>query len=129
MNDKQSTILEFDKLGAAGPVDALRQVAELFKQVTPVDIQLSSNGSSFHSISEGKDPHSGIVSVCGNLMEDSVILVKVELVRAPAGIRVSSETFFRHLSALGERIHLVPPVLEKESGHTSLWVELKVQAS
>jgi len=114
--------------GAAEPVEALHQVAGLCQKVAPLELKVSSDGSSFHLSGDDKILRKGILSARGKLTDDSVILVKIEVFRGPNNIQVSSNSFFKHLSALGGKTRIIPPP-EKVSEHSTLWVELKVKAS
>jgi hypothetical protein len=107
--------------------ETLRQVAELCKKAASLNLNIALDGSSFVLKSDEPTLPGGIVSAAGRL-DEGLILVNFELYRGPNEARVSSYAFFRHLSNLGERIRLVKP-REVKPGQSSLWVELKVQAS
>lgn len=108
-------------------MESLRQVADLCKKVVPLDLKIVQDGSSFTLNSDSKNLYRGIVSAFGKLNEKH-ILVKFELYRGPGDTRISSAEFFNLLAKLGDRIRPTTPQKEV-SGQSSLWVELKVQAT
>lgn len=110
------------------PLAALQQLAGLCRQVVPFDPEFSPCGSSFLLSDHGASPRRGIQSVMGKLVEEAIILVNVEVFRGPRSVRVSSSSFFQHLSQLGEKARL-SCLHDGSSEKSSLWIELKVQAS
>jgi len=113
--------------GKTGSQEALRQVAEICQKALSLPLVVSPDGSSFLSKSGEKKPPEGILSAAGKVEEDSVIVLRLELVRGPDTIRVPPVSFFKHLSSLGDKVCLLPPQ-EEEGGKVSLWVELKGKA-
>lgn len=110
------------------PLAALHQVAGLCRQVVPFEPEFSVSGSSFLLSGHGTRPRKGIQSLIGKLVDDSIILIRVEVFRGPRNVRVSSSSFFQHLSQLSEKARLVC-LQDGASDESSLLVELKVQAS
>jgi hypothetical protein len=125
----QIDLKNMDVWGSTEAQEALRQVADSCQNGLSLDLEISLDGSSFHSrIGEGK-PAMGILSVSGKIVDDTVIEVRMELVRGPKNIRVPSGSFFKHLSGMGDKIRLLPPQEETGCDVSSLWVELKAKAS
>ncbi len=136
MEVNESTVHRSAAWAVTGSIEALRQISEFCRQVTSINLQVSPEGASFYPlnapINAQKDQTSqqGILSIQGKLVEDSIILVRVELVKVKEAenLRVPSASFFKHLSNLKGKIRLLPPQAHI-SGHVSLRVELKVNAA
>lgn len=118
--------LKFWELSTAG--QALRQVAETARVACAAPIDVSSDGRSFATPSSHQ-PASGVVSLQGKLVDDAVIIVSLELMRAAAGVRVSAEALFAHLAKLSDRCRVAAPKARGARGDSSLWVELRVDAT
>lgn len=115
-------------LNYIAPKEAMQQIAGLCQQVTSIDLMVAPGESAFYPTKMDKINRNGILSIHGRLADDSVILVRIELVRGSGNLRVNSASFFKYLSTLSEKIRLIPPQ-EQAPGQFSLWVELKVKAS
>ncbi len=114
--------------GTEGTRETLVQVVDLCGKGLSIDLKVGADGCSFRSEEEKKNPRNGVLSVHGKSGDDSLISVRLELVRTPGDIRVPSGDFFKHLSSLGDKVLLLPPQ-EETSGLASLWVELNVKAT
>jgi hypothetical protein len=116
-----------DIWGAEGQREALCQVAEVCRKGLSLETNVAFDRLSFNSaIKAGKD-QSGILSISGTLRDDSVIVVRLEVVRGHNTMRVPSSPFFRHLSDLGNRVCLCAPD-EQKNGMVSLFIEIDVKA-
>jgi len=106
--------------------DALRQIADLCEKATRLRVVVSPVGLRFSS-TESVTKKEGILHLTGNVV-DGILTLQMELLRAVGNPRVCSSALFKHLSTLGEKVRLIPPILEI-SGAVSLCVELRVQAT
>ena len=107
--------------------EALRQIANLLKQIAPLNLHFSPNSQLFKLEGNKDIDKGGIISAHGKIVDDQTILVQIKLVEAPAGALMKAGSLFKHLASLGEKVQIVPPQ-EESSGLSSLWVELKIKA-
>ncbi len=106
--------------------DCVRQVASLCEQfISPAVID--ANGLSFVCSSNPPDKREGLVSAKGEVQDDGVLAIKLELVRAAKAVRVFPSMLFAHLAKLGERVRVIEPVSNGKD-EVSLWVEMRVLA-
>jgi hypothetical protein len=110
-----------------GPKKALKQVADICSKGLSLVLEVTDDGASFYSVRREKDQR-GILSVTGKLIDDSIISIRIELVRGHENLHVPSGPFFRHLSSLGNKIRILAPH-QTSNGESSLQVELSVKAS
>ena len=105
----------------------LHEVARLCQSRLSLDLVVSNDSTGFSTRSYEK-MSDGIQSANAKLLEEGVLLIRLELVRADRIERIDAGTYFELLSRLGPRVNLVPPE-QQGSETTSLWVELRVKAS
>lgn len=113
-----------DVWSSAGPREAMCQVTDLCRRGLSLECDLSADGKSF--VSKGSKQE-GILSLTGNLTDDSLITLRIALAEGRDSSRVPSGPFFRHLSSLGSRIRICPPVIGAYN-EVTLSVELDVKA-
>jgi hypothetical protein len=111
------------------PLEALKQVADLVSRAAALESSAALDGRSFHLNNPSKDPRPGILSASIELVDNSVILGRLELLRTSSRTRVDAAAIFGHLSSLGDRCRLLAPTTDSQTGENSLWVELKIQAT
>ena len=103
----------------------LHEVARLCQSSLALDIVVSDDSTRFSTKTTETNPD-GIQNATAKLLDEDVLLIRLELIRADRISRIEAGTYFEHLSNLGPRVNLVPP--EKTDKETSsLWVELKVK--
>jgi hypothetical protein len=108
--------------------EALRQVADLCVQALGLPLKVLPEGTSFSSQGAEKTGLRGVISCHGRLVEDDFILLECELFRGSGDLRMSTKTFFEHLSALGDKVRLAPPKPHPD-GEASYLVSLKIKAT
>jgi hypothetical protein len=102
----------------------LHQAVSLIKQVVGFDISIASDGKSFRSVAGDSKRHSGIQAAAGRL-DESILSIKLEVLRLSKICKVDPEALFGQLSELGERTRISQPEITDTLG-TQLWVEMKV---
>ena len=113
-----------DIWSSAGHREAMCQVTDLCRRGLSLELDLSADGTSFVSRGNRRD---GILSLTGKLTDDSLITLRIALAEGRDSSRVPSGPFFRHLSSLGSRIRICPPVIGAYN-EVTLSVELDVKA-
>ena len=105
----------------------LHEVVQLCQSRLSLDLVVSNDSTGFSTRASEEKPD-GIQSATAKLLEEDVLLIRLELVRADRIARIDAGAYFEHLSRLGPRVNLVPPE-QQGADTTSLWVELRVKAS
>lgn len=115
---------------SANPEEVVRQIAGLLeKAFVPMQVEVAASGKEFRTQPLEKHERRGVQSLQGRWVDDAAVIVRLELARASEGARVSAEVFFRQLSELGEKIHLIAPEKNAAAGISSLWAELRVRGT
>jgi len=127
--DQSECALQGTAWGKTASKETLLQVADLLgKQFRHLAVQPASSGQSFVSKPKDGVPQRGILSVRGESVEDSVIVVQMELARTGKNGLVSPTALFDLLANIGSQCRLISPQDNQEPGQTSLSVEMRVQA-
>jgi len=129
MTEQQATRNTVDPYGGTGPVQCMRQVADLLqKHYAPLRIRLLDGDKSFE-VAYGAELRQGICAVRGQLLDNEVLAVQLECARAPGELRVSAGALFARLAELGEKCRVVSPPSAPQDGATELWLEMRVAAA
>jgi len=114
----------------ASALSSFQQVAALIgRKFAQFEVKSAVSGRFFHTEMKRQGaPQQGVLGVHGKLCENLVARLKFEVLRVPAGMRVRAETLFGHLALLDEKSRVKAPVVDADSGETSLLIELPVQA-
>jgi hypothetical protein len=102
----------------------VHQTVNLIKQVVGFDISIASDGKSFCSVIDDSKHYSGIQGAAGRL-DESILSIKLEVLRLSKNCKVDPEALFRQLSELGEKIRIAEPEII-DPLRTLLWVEMKM---
>ena len=121
--DKKTTSTNLDTW--VQPTSVLAQLADIVCQATQLEATIAPDGKAFKSTSA--EPKPGIHATRGTLADD-IANIQLELLRAHPESRIAIGALFTQLGTISEKAHLLPPAPEKD-GTTSLWIELKVQAT
>ena len=105
----------------------IHEISRLCQDSLALNLVVSDDLTGFNTTTVA-DKTEGILSANAKMIDDDVLLIRFELVRAKRIARLDAGTYFEHLSVLGPRVTLVAPK-KQSSGETSLWVELKVKAA
>jgi len=106
----------------------LQQLIEVIRKVDSIELDLELDQKRFCFESGKKNKRKGFQSVLGEYTENSTIRIQIELVRASNKIRVDAGIFFKYLSELSDKIHLIAPDYSSKNNDSSLWVEFYIQA-
>lgn len=106
-------------------VNVLNEVAGLISQAVGLGLK---TGAEEHFLLEGGGG-TGITRAEGRLENQALICVRLEVLKTPADSRLSARRVFHHLSSLGERTRIVSAGTGDTGDSTSLWVEIRIQAS
>ncbi len=109
-----------------GPYVSLNQIATLISKCCSLEIEIDGDANSLCSVPKRR---SGIQSVAGAVVDSTVIHINFEIVRTRGQLRVPAGILFNRLSKLGEKCQIIKPPRKPADGETSLWVELKAQAT
>lgn len=126
MTEKTPLNVESASLYSSGSSAIVHQAVNLIKQVVGFDISTAPDGASFRSVTDDGKRHAGIQAVVGRL-EESVLFIKLEVLRVSRLCKVEPDAFFMQLSALGEKTRLAEPE-SADPFVTGLWVEMKLDA-
>ncbi len=105
---------------------ALDQVMALVAQA--LDMNIKSYGRQDSFTAEAKQARDGIQSVTGRLTDQGMILLQMELMTARAGLRMAIDPLFDQMSQLGEKVHIVQPEIDAQTGMIRYSIGLLVQA-
>jgi hypothetical protein len=113
--------------GKSRPEDVLRQTADLIEQTASFNVQMSRDGASFYTKPARRQ---GIQAVKGSIYDENYLELKFKLIETAKNSRIPAELLFAELAKLGDRTPVGTSETEEdtETGNTSLWVKLKVQA-
>ncbi|MDP8256307.1 MAG: AAA family ATPase [Candidatus Alcyoniella australis] len=107
---------------------ALQQIADLCKHINGLQVEVSRGGRVFTAFEKSNKSKRGILSIIGESMGDSIISLKVEVLRAPENIRISMGMFCRSLSSLGNKCRVLAPSIWKKTSDYSYCLELQAKA-
>lgn len=105
---------------------ALDQVMVLVAQA--LDMNIKTKGGQAFFTAEAKLPREGIQTVRGQVTDQGMILVQMELMAADAGLRMTIDPLFNQLAQLGEKVHILAPEIDAQSGLVKYAIGLLVQA-
>ncbi len=127
---KQPTVSSWNSKTPDGPDPAIviHQIIGLIRQAVPIEMAVAPDGKSFRTGPGEKNRRKGLSAITCRLVEDGVLGIQFELLKAPRSVRISAENLFAHLSRFGDKVRLIPPAQTTDSGQSSLWVEMRVQA-
>ena len=108
-----------------GPQEALCQVAKLIENAAHLHILIAPNRESFKSEEEG----SYVLSAAGRLVDHSLIVVDLALLRVAAQGQGNLVDMWAAVSSFGDKIHVLPPDCDGDTDYHILGVCLKIKAS
>ena len=112
-------------IGLNGPEAALFQTAEIAGQALGIEIKPAKDGRSMHGVAKQR---AGIQSLTGFLTDEGMILIELEVLRAPSTLHLAIDPLFHLLAELGDKVHLRPPQKDNNNGKIKYSVGLLVQA-
>jgi len=109
----------------------LSEIADLIRRTLPLEWE--SGSAEEFELARARAPEGsakpGIQRIHGALENQGAIRLRVDLLKTQPDVRLSACTLFKHLSSLGEKIRVAPPVNDGEGGWVSLCLELVIQAT
>ena len=109
-------------------VEALHQVADLLHRAYGLEIRPSSGGTAFET-EVPPAPRTGVLAAQGQLTENAVLAVDLELARAAAGARIAACDLLAGLSKLDEKCRLLEPAVNAQTGEMSVRIQLRAHAA
>jgi len=126
MTEQQVVVSSPEPYERAGPIQCMRQVAELLqKHYAPLRVRLLDGDRAFDSV-QGDARREGIGAVRGQLLDDGILAVQLECARVSGNLRVPAGSLFAQLAELGDKCRVVNAPSPPQDGVTGLWIEMRV---